>query len=375
MGKAPVPSICFVIPQYVTFSTGGAEIQVFYLINEFLSRGWEVELLCGGKGKEHSIICSPYLDHRVKYHYYKFRSIRFLEFFSVFFLLFKTKSNIYYQRTDFSLTGACALYCMLLGKKMIYALAQDKDAEKDKYTNALKSFRYKSKLKKLIRKTDFIIVDKMVEWGKKNADLILAQNRHQQIQFKKSFKRLTELIPSSFPSMQSDLSQKENIVLWVGNVSPVKQPELFLKIVNGLRNVDDWRFIMIGKGTERLSYLVSGNIETKGELGYQETLGWFDKARIFVNTSSAEGMPNTFIQSWFKQVAVVSLSVDPDNLLKENQLGYCFDNDIKEMTDFIDQLLTDNIKVDDILDKAYRYATKTFDVKKNLDRLIELISN
>ncbi len=370
-----MPSICFVIPQYVTFSTGGAEIQVFYLINELLNRGWKVELLCGGKGKEHSIKSSPYLDHRVKYHYYRFRSIRFLEFFSVFFLLFQTRSNFYYQRTDFSLTGACAMYCKLFSKKMIYALAHDKDAEKDKYSKAFSAFEYKSKFKKWIRKTDFFLVDKLVEWGKQNADLILAQNRHQQIQFKKSFNKKAELISNSFSQYQSESVQKENIVLWVGNASPDKHPEKFIQIVKHLHHLKNWRFVMIGKGTELHTDYELSKIETKGELSYPETLEWFDKARLFVNTSSAEGMPNTFIQSWFKKVAVFSLSVDPDNLLNDMQLGYCFNNDIKEMTDFIDQLLANNIKVDDLLDKAYRYATKTFDLKKNVDRLIELISN
>ena len=45
------------------------------------------------------------------------------------------------------------------------------------------------------------------------------------------------------------------------------------------------------------------------------------RSHIFVNTSTHEGFPNTFIQSWLREVVVVSLQVDPDQVLERQQVG------------------------------------------------------
>ena len=40
-----------------------------------------------------------------------------------------------------------------------------------------------------------------------------------------------------------------------------------------------------------------------------------------VNTSEFEGFPNTFIQAWMRRVTVLSLSVDPGNVMSRKGIG------------------------------------------------------
>lgn len=64
-------------------------------------------------------------------------------------------------------------------------------------------------------------------------------------------------------------------------------------------------------------------------LGFQPldiTESYFDKCKIFVNTSVYEGFPNTFLQSWNRGIPVLSY-VDPDNVIRKNKLGLVVDSD------------------------------------------------
>jgi glycosyltransferase involved in cell wall biosynthesis len=45
------------------------------------------------------------------------------------------------------------------------------------------------------------------------------------------------------------------------------------------------------------------------------------EATAVVSTSPAEGFPNTFIQAWMREAAVVSLSIDPDGVLTRAGMG------------------------------------------------------
>jgi glycosyltransferase involved in cell wall biosynthesis len=105
-----------------------------------------------------------------------------------------------------------------------------------------------------------------------------------------------------------------------------------VRLAQRFANRADIRFIMVGApadGTGDVAWQksLSASIESTPRLEYwcrrtqTEVNQLLGQAHIFVNTSVQEGFPNTFIQSWMRDVAVVSLTVDPDGILERERVG------------------------------------------------------
>ena len=102
-------------------------------------------------------------------------------------------------------------------------------------------------------------------------------------------------------------------VLWVSNLRALKRPELVLELARQLPHV---RFTLAGgpmPGGQTYYDDVAAaaarlpNLTMLGPVRYRDSGELFDRAKIFLNTSSIEGFPNTFLQAWIRGVPVVTL--------------------------------------------------------------------
>ena len=373
-------SICFIIPRFVTFSTGGAELQVHNLSQQFLKMGWHVELVCRGSKHQKQITESPFFDPRIRYRYYPPSPSLCFEFFSVFLRLCQTRTFWLYNRTDDAATAAMVLFARLTGKKSIYALACDDDASLGKYGNLYRQIGYRNLLKRWLRLADAFILDGMIEWAKRKSSLIFCQTADQEEAVEKNFHRPTEIIPNSFIFDNNTHPEKENIVLWVGNFRAPKQPAIFLEIAQQLNHHTNWQFVMIGEPDDATRPLLEQmehlpTFTFKGSLSYEETHQWFQKSKIYINTSSIEGFPNTFIQAWLSICHILSLNADPDGLLTVKELGKVFHNDKALLIDHLDHWLAHPEKMDQDLDKALLFATQYFDINRNIQKILYQLNN
>jgi glycosyltransferase involved in cell wall biosynthesis len=142
------------------------------------------------------------------------------------------------------------------------------------------------------------------------AHAVVAQNEHQRRMCREIYGREAVVIPSCYVA-PAPRAAREDIILWVGTMHENKRPELLLEVA---KKLPQRKFVMIGgpgssaafyEETRRLAAAVS-NVDFKGFLPLAEAEAWFDRARVLVNTSLYEGMPNTFLQAWARGVPTVA---------------------------------------------------------------------
>jgi glycosyltransferase involved in cell wall biosynthesis len=130
------------------------------------------------------------------------------------------------------------------------------------------------------------------------------------------------------PSDRNDDLQRKLRVIWVANFKGWKHPEVFVSLAEANKQNDDVEFVMIGMPGhdrhfaalhERIARLE--NLRYLGELSIEAVDDQIAASDIFVNTSDAEGFPNTFVQAWMCGVPVVSCHVDPDQCLSKHGAG------------------------------------------------------
>jgi glycosyltransferase involved in cell wall biosynthesis len=172
---------------------------------------------------------------------------------------------------------------------------------------------------------------KMIEYGVRHADHIFGQAQYEDDLLRKNYGRSCDLIVGNWhpePTQPRAKGQRPKVV-WVSNLKPLKKPETFVDLAEKLRSVTEAQFIMIGRpAPPRYQRRVEARIRKVkgltylGERSNEEINRILAESHVFVNTSDYEGFPNTFIQAWLHEVPVVSLHVDPDDILAKQGLGF-----------------------------------------------------
>jgi glycosyltransferase involved in cell wall biosynthesis len=227
---------------------------------------------------------------------------------------------VIYQRVACGYTGICASYARRRAVPLVWHISHDAELSPgplDPGRNVLRS--------RLERWS--------VDYGIRHADRIVAQTQHQAQLLRSNYgKEAAAVIPNFHPLPPETIDKQGPLtVIWIANLKPWKQPAVFVRLANRLRGADV-RFVMIGASAKAGSndswqqpllrdIGAAPNLSYLGAKSQEEVNALLAGAHIFVNTSLHEGFPNTFIQAWLRDVAVVSLHVDPDDVLQARGAG------------------------------------------------------
>lgn len=74
------------------------------------------------------------------------------------------------------------------------------------------------------------------------------------------------------------------------------------------------------------------NVTLFGSLSHTETMKHIYNSKALISTSPMEGFPNIFIEAWACGLPVLSLSFDPGDVIKKENLGVVADGDFDKLT-------------------------------------------
>jgi glycosyltransferase involved in cell wall biosynthesis len=369
-------------------SFGGAEVQIS-LISRELARDvdFDVNVVVADTGQGFVEV----IDNVSIYKSYK-RGRSIMNLLNAPFQLYKTLKKI---NPDVIITraagvevGIALFYAKINKKKFIYSIASNKDLDGSRFAG----------LRGAIFKYGLMNADSLVTQSKDQIDMIekdINLKNKETILIKNSFKKERNSTPENLLSSVDDLSctpghplssandsprhseldsesrkiNKKHI-LWVGRSVEMKRPELFTRLAKELPDND---FVMILPKEENDIYkkinkeaTLIENLQLVEKVPFNEIQSYYNSASLFVNTSTHEGFPNTFIQSCMASTPVLSIKVNPDNFLSEYECGLVCGDDFEKMKESVKKILDNEEYYEKLSNNAKEYFVKNHDIEKNI---------
>lgn len=108
------------------------------------------------------------------------------------------------------------------------------------------------------------------------------------------------------------------------------------------------------------------NVTLTGRLSHEETIRQISGSKALISTSPMEGFPNIFIEAWACGIPVLSLYVDPGEVIKNERLGETAGGNIKSLLISMDNFTVAN----GFADKARAYIKENHEL--NSKRVSEM---
>ncbi len=334
MGEAVQPAravrVCFVAPKsYPLFNPraesvfGGAEVDLYYLGTELAKdERFEVSFVVADYGQA----AEETLE--------RCRLIRSVDFgrgamggaWRVWRALKRADADVYMIETASAGVPLAGLFCRLHGRAFVYRTAHRIDCDGT-----------------YLRQHP--VVGRLYRRALRSAAIVYAQNDSDLEPLDRTIGVRAGVIPNGHRLGTRPSEADRTTVLWVARSEPFKRPRVFLHLA---RSMPDVHFTMVcqeasgDKGYESLVAEAEGlpNLRFVRRVPFGEVGEYFRRAKVFVNTSVAEGFPNTFIQACGAATPILSLAVNPDGFLDRFGCGVCCGDDVARLEASLRGMLT-----------------------------------
>ncbi len=194
-----------------------------------------------------------------------------------------------------------------------------------------------------------------------SADEIVVQTPHQQTLLKDNFGRSATIIrnPINLNNRIEPDSDHGDYILWVGRADTFfKRADKMLKLA---AMCPDIPFVAImNKRNERVfDELVANtpaNVRIVSHVPYREIESYYANAAALLSTSEGEGFPNAFLQAGKYGKPILSLNVDPGEMISVHGCGLLGHGDMNDMATVLNDFWANRNRSQELSDNILRYV-------------------
>jgi len=360
--------VCIVLENHPAAVMGGAEYQAHLLAEELASRP-DVRATYLARSAPDNGLASYEIRQFGSTAGFRRRAVLF-DSRSLWQALVDLQPDVIYQRMKQSYTLVGALYGRRNGVPFVFHAASEPDVDGRWLRKGLSP------------NLPLDLLDVAAgNLGVRLSSRVVVQTKTQALLLRRHFGREPAALVRNFQPLPRALPAKlgaDTRILWVGNIKDVKRPELFLELASRFAGREDLQFWMVGRpggnrGTHATMMAIEqcGKVRYFGELPLRQVNALMSEADIFVNTSSYEGSPNTFIQAWARGAIVASLTVDVDDGMDALGIGYRAGN-MDALVRLIERLSRAPELRREVGERAFNYACREHSLD-NAARLADLL--
>ncbi len=280
-------------------------------------------------------------------------------FWAMYGILRAIDADVYLHAGAGVEVGAYALICRLLRRRFVFVVVSDADLSKPS-TQVRGSLRW------------------LYPIGLRLADGVVCQTREHQNWLRERYGIEGRLIRTGHPTVKRTGEQRTT-VLWVGRTHPLKQPQMFLDLVERLPNERCVMVVMRHPEYQDLMTTIQERAGTLVNLTVYEDVPLsdmdqhFERAKLFINTSTYEGFPNTFVQAAVHGTPILSWMVDPDGVLRQHGIGICAAGSFGRLVAAAGQICSSEELRAKLGDRGHEYATTHHDLSRSASELKALV--
>ncbi len=343
-------------------SQGGAEIQLYFWARELAKdKNFDVSFVVGDFGQKEiekiegvKIYKAVTPKEESSFLRKIFQAIKFWKIFK------KVDADVYITSTKNNIVLLASFFCKIKNKKHIHRTAHEEEVG---LIDSKKNW-----------------LSKMFFESLKKANEVIVQNKSHQRKIKKNY-NINSRVVKNFFEIKEERKKEKNFVFWLGRSVAWKKPEFFLQLA---KEFPGENFVMVYNkcegGQRRWSRINAEvekikNLKLFEKIPFAEIQDYFDRAKVFVSTSDAEGFPNTFIQAGTGKTPILSLNVNPDDFITKYNVGNFAGGDFGEMKDQLGELLGNESKWKEKSRNVFLYVKENHDLKRNMPKIRKIMKD